>query len=117
MTKSGLWKVSGGGCTGQSRKRQGISLAHRCIDPAPRRAGKAVPDRVQQGCCTRAYTDVFTARPGMSSPLEALRQSANCKKLDLRLRGGDVGRAEMTGRGGRAAGRRGAAGERREGRR
>src|SRR5690625_6947143 len=98
MTERWLWKRSGCGCTGQCRKRQGISLAHRCIDPAPRRAGKAVPDRVQQGCCTRAYTDVFTARPGMSSPLEALRQSANCKKLDLRLRGGDVGRAEMTKR-------------------
>src|SRR5690625_1373427 len=25
-------------------------------------------DRVQQGCCTRAYTDVFTACPGAGSP-------------------------------------------------
>src|SRR5690625_3098007 len=97
MTKRWRWWRSGCGCGGQRRKRKGIGWGQGGMEPAPRRAGKAAPDRGPQGWCARAYTDVFTARPGMSSPLEALRQSANCKKLDLRLRGGDVGRAEMTG--------------------
>src|SRR5690625_3406688 len=88
-----LWRTD----AAQTQHKRSNYLIRQCIRYVQRRARQAVPDRVQQECCTRACTEVFTARPGMPSPLEAFRQSANCKKLDLRLRGGDVGRAEMTG--------------------
>src|SRR5690625_391565 len=88
-----LWRTD----AAQTQHKRSNYLIRQCIRYVQRRARQAVPDRAPQGCGARAYRDIFTACPGMPATLEAFRQSANCKKLDLRLRGGDVGRAEMTG--------------------